>query len=337
MPTARIESVFTYVPDTALRNPELAERWDSWSAEEIEEKTGIRERRIAGPEECSSDLAAAAAERLFASHPDSRQEIDYVLFCTQTPDHFLPATACLLQERLGLSRATGAIDFNQGCSGYVVGLSLAKGLIESSQAKSVLLLTGETYSKLVHPLDRTVATLFGDAGSATLITASASEPGLGNFVFGTDGRGAGSLIVPAGAFRSPPSGETCIETEDGKGNVRSEQNLFMDGPEIFRFAITAVPRTVRNLLKKAELSLDDVDFLVLHQANKFMLDHVVKRLRIDPEKCPYEFAMYGNTVSCSIPLVLNDLNAKGCLARGQRLILVGFGVGYSWAACDVTW
>jgi len=337
MRCAKIEIVTTHCPEQVLGNEELASRWESWTAEKIEEKTGIRERRIAAPDECSSDLAVAAAEKLFYCLPEAREKVDYLLFCTQTPDYILPTSACLIQHRLKLSCAVGALDFNQGCSGYVVGLSLAKGLIESGQAESVLLLTGETYSKLADPNDSAVTTLFGDGGTATLIQASEDEGGLGEFVFGTDGKGGKNLMVEAGGYRLPCSESTAQKVEQEDGSARAKDYLYMNGPEIFRFAISEVPRSFKELLKKAELEKTDIDYLVLHQANKFMLDHVVKRLRMPPEKCPYEFGDIGNTVSCTIPFVLSRLDEKAQLTRGQQLVLVGFGVGYSWAGCELIW
>ena len=265
-------------------------------------------------------------------------DIDFLLYCTQSPDYFLPASACVLQDRLGLPRSCGALDFNQGCSGFVYGLSLAKGLIESGQARRLLLLTADTYTRYIHPLDRSTCTLFGDGASATLVEAAeGGEAGLDAFVFGTDGRGARQLIVPAGAHRRPRSAETAVETTDADGNVRSSDNLYMNGREIFRFAISEVPRAMSALLGRAGLSGDEIDWLVPHQANRFMLDELVKRLGIPREKTPYVFENSGNTVSSTIPIVLEAMLADGRLKSGDRAALIGFGVGYSWAACTMRW
>ena len=335
---ATVRDVASHLPAGRLTNEALAARQGAYSAEQIYEKTGIVERPAAAPEECASDLAVEAAKALFAKTGVGPGEIDYVLFCTQSPDYFLPASACLIQEKLGLPRSCGAIDFNQGCSGYVYGLSLAKGLIESGQVKRLLLLTGDTYTKYIHPLDRSVCTLFGDGATATLVEArEQGAGGLGAFVFGTDGRGADKLIVPAGAFRSPKTAATSVEETDADGNVRSPENLYMNGRDVFRFAISTVPRSFRGLLEAAGWTADDVDFLLLHQANRFMLDELVARLKFPKEKTPYRFEMLGNTVSSTIPLVLEELVTQGRLTPGARLAMLGFGVGYSWAGCTLEW
>jgi 3-oxoacyl-[acyl-carrier-protein] synthase-3 len=337
MPNAIIESVASYLPSEILTNEALAADIGVWTADEIYRKTGILCRHIAAPDQCASDLAVEAAKRLFAKTSCDPAAIDFVLFCTQSPDYYLPTSACLIQERLGLPRHCGALDFNQGCSGYVMGLSLAKGLIESGQARRVLLLTAETYSKYIHPQDPSVRTLFGDAAAATLIGAAETDAGLGDFIFGTDGRGGKNLIVQTGGHRNPRAGVSAEETTDREGNARGAEHLFMNGPEIFRFAVTEVPRTVTGLLAKACLTLEDLDYLILHQANQYMLDQLVKRIGIARDKAPYEFQDVGNTVSSTIPIVIERLLDQGRLSVGQRLMLVGFGVGYSWAGCIVQW
>jgi 3-oxoacyl-[acyl-carrier-protein] synthase-3 len=338
MPRAVIASLATHVPAGVLDNAALAARLGHWTEEEIFAKTGIRERHVAAPEECASDLAFAAARQLIDSgrlHPSA---VDAVLFCTQAPDFLLPTTACLLQDRLGLRRDVVALDYNLGCSGYVVGLALAKGLIESGLARTVLLLTADTYSKFIHPLDRSVCTLFGDGAAATVLTASDhAEAGLGAFVFGTDGRGGDQLIVPTGGARRPRTPESAVPAADADGNWRAEDNLRMNGREIFRFAITTVPKAVADLLAKSGYTPETTDYLVLHQANRYMNEELIRKLRWPPEKAPLRLETLGNTVSSTIPFVLEELLATGRLTSGRRLLLVGFGVGYSWAGCALTW
>ena len=199
---AALKAIRTYLPSRKLTNEDLAREFGDWDVAKIYDKTGISVRSIAAPEQCASDLGVAAAELLFADGGIAREQIDFLLFCTQSPDHFLPASACIMQTRLGLPTSCGAIDFNQGCSGFVYGLALAKGLIESGTTENVLLITAETYSKYIHPRDRSVRTLFGDGAAAAWIGAVESdEERIGPFVLGTDGRGAHQLIVPAGATR----------------------------------------------------------------------------------------------------------------------------------------
>ncbi|MGB8399283.1 ketoacyl-ACP synthase III [Bradyrhizobium sp.] len=329
---ARIGAIASYLPDKTLSNDELAALFPEWPSERIYEKTGIRERRVAGEGETASDLAYMAAKRLFAAGHCKASDIDFIIFCTQAPDYFLPTSACLLQERLGVPRSAGALDVNLGCSGYVYCLALAKSLIESDLASNVLLLTADTYSKFIHPLDKSVRTLFGDGAAATLVIAESGEGEelIGPFVFGTDGTGARNLIVEAGAFRRPSA---AIEETDAGG--RTAANLYMDGGAVLAFTLSEVPAAVEALLVKAGLTRDAVDHFVLHQANKLLLESLRKKMRLPAEKVPIEVENCGNTVSSSIPIALEHMLCSGSLARDQCLALIGFGVGYSWAAAIV--
>jgi 3-oxoacyl-[acyl-carrier-protein] synthase-3 len=330
---AAVQRIVSYLPSCELTNDDLARELGDWDAAKIYEKTGIASRRIAAAEECSSDLAVAAGKALFASGACEPGEIDYLLLCTQSPDYFLPATACLVQDRLGLPTSCGAIDFNQGCSGFVYGLSLAKGLIESGVARNVLLITAETYSKFTNRRDRSVRTLFGDAAAATLVRAAEDgAQSIGPFVFGTDGRGAENLIVRAGGMRQPLSEAALLEREDKGGNWRAEANLFMNGPEIFNFTLSAVPKAVNELLRRAGKTAADVDYFVFHQANRFMLDKLRAKMNIPPEKFCLEMESCGNTVSSTIPIALERARNDGRIAAGANVMVVGFGVGYSWGA-----
>jgi 3-oxoacyl-[acyl-carrier-protein] synthase-3 len=334
---ASIEAIECYFPQRTLTNEELAARFPEWPAEKIEEKTGIATRHIAAEEETSGDLGYEAARRLLDSGACAAAEVDFLIFCTQSPDYFLPATACVLQRRLGLPVTAGALDLNQGCSGWVYGLSLARGLIESGQARRVLLVTAETYSKFMHPDDKGCRTVFGDGAAATLV-AAAEEGGnvLGEFIFGTDGRGEDKLIVRTGAFRRrAASGEA--PGADAFGNLRSPDYLYMNGPEIFHFTLRAVPQAVEQILAKAGLGMDGIDVFLLHQANRYMLDHLRRKLGIPEEKFVTAMRDYGNTVSSTMPVALRDWAAAGKLKAGDRILLAGFGVGYSWAAGILTW
>ncbi len=337
MTRAAICGIAYYLPEQVLTNEQLASEFPGWSAQKIEEKTGIRERHIAGETECASDLATAAGLELFSKGISTPEEIDYVLLCTQSPDYFLPTSACLVQERLRLRKDCGALDFNLGCSGYIYGLGLAKGLIETGQALNVLLLTAETYSKYIHPHDKSVRTIFGDAATATLLRAvDSKDERIGPFVYGTDGSGAKNLIVPTGGLRTAHSANA-ETTEDSSGNKRTINNLYMNGAEIFNFTLRVVPETVSKLLTIAGKRVGDIDLFLFHQANSYMLDHLKRKLNIPDEKMPIMMAHCGNTVSSTIPLLLKDLEKAGRLKKGQRLMLLGFGVGYSWGGCIVHW
>ena len=333
---ASIVAIETYLPQAQITNEQLAQELGNWDAEQILKKTGIASRHIAANNECASDLGVAAAQKLFEKGICLPADIDFLLFCTQSPDYYLPASACLIQNRLGLPITCGAIDFNQGCTGYVYGLALAKSMIEANVATNVLLITAETYSKFVNPRDRSVRTIFGDGASATLIQPVDSDTDLiGPFVFGTDGRGANNLIVPAGGLRQPLNAEALIEKEDESGNWRSAQNLYMNGAEIFNFTLQSVPKVVNQLLILSEQTLDKIDYFVFHQANKFMLEHLRTKMKINPEKFWLNLENVGNTVSSTIPIALETALQEQKIRSGDRVMLVGFGVGYSLAGTVV--
>ena len=331
---AKILDISGYLPKNALTNNELGQLFQGWSADKIYEKTGINTRYIADPKETAGDLAFEAAQALFSQGKVMQSDVDFLIFCTQAPDYILPTTACILQERLGLSTSLGAVDVNLGCSGYVYSLSLAKGLIESGSASCILILTADTYSKYINPLDKSVRTLFGDGASATVVSAvEALSPLIGPFVFGTDGRGAKNLIVESGGFRTPRSNETAQEAADESGNIRSSDNLYMNGAEVMGFSLREVPKAIENLLNKAEIPQEAIDYFVLHQANRFMLQILSKKLKLKEDRLPILMGHCGNTVSSSIPLAMLEMRARGDFNVQRQLMLVGFGVGYSWAAC----
>jgi 3-oxoacyl-[acyl-carrier-protein] synthase-3 len=335
---ATLRAIEYYLPEKVVTTADLAAEFPQWSVEKIDAKTGISERHVSASDECSSDLAVSAARKLFDTGACRPDEIDYILLCTQSPDYLLPTTACLVQERLDIPTTAGALDFNLGCSGYVYGLGLAEGLIASGQAQEILLLTAETYTKFLHPLDKSVRTIFGDAAAATLLTAVDSpQPLLGPFVYGTDGKGAGNLIVPTGGMRRPRTSQTAVAAKDKSGNVRSGDDLFMDGAEIFNFTLSAVPTSVSALLERAGMELDQIDLFVFHQANRYMLEHLRKRMKIPPEKFEISMAHCGNTVSSTLPIALKQALEGGRIKENAVVMLVGFGVGYSWGATLLRW
>lgn len=321
-----------FYPQHFMDNDRLAAFYDDpkWSASKIYRKTGIRNRHVV-ESELVSDLAVYASERLFDEYGIDRNSVDFILLCTQSPDYFLPTTACLVQDRLGLPTSIGALDINLGCSGFVYGLALSQGLLSSCVASRVLLLMSETYSSHIHPLDKSVRTIFGDAASASLIEKDDLDS-IGKFVLGTDGSGATNLIVPAGGMARPRSQETAREETDEAGNVRSLNNLYMNGPEIFSFTLRAVPDMVRQTLDKNNLSGDDIDLYVFHQANRFILENLRDRLEIPDDRFYIDVEDTGNTVSATIPIALRNAFDKGLIGKGSRVLLAGFGVGYSWGS-----
>jgi 3-oxoacyl-[acyl-carrier-protein] synthase III len=328
MTDAYLEAVDYYLPDGLVTNADLAREFPDWEMGRVFEKTGIAARRVAGPDETAADLAERAARRLFDRTGVRPGQVDFLLLCTQTPDYFLPTSACVLQHRLGLPTAAGALDFNLGCSGYVYGLALARGLIVSGQASRVLLLTADTYTKLIAPADRAVRTLFGDGAAATLVAAAppGAGPGIGPTVFGTDGGGANFLMVRDGGFRHPAGAA-------GGRPVRLEMN----GAEIFTFALRVVPDAVARVLARAGLAADRVDLYVFHQANRYMLEHLRAKMGIPPDRYFVGVEAVGNTVSASIPIALRQAEEAGRLGAGATVVLVGFGVGLSWGVTVVRW
>lgn len=327
---AKVTAISTYLPTPVVGNEELAALFPEWSAEKIFNKTGIAERRVSAPHETAGDLAFGAAAALFAEHEIDPKSIDFLLFCTQSPDYILPTTACVLQSKLGLRQDIGALDFNLGCSGFVYGLSLAKGLIEAGGVRRVLLLTADTYTKFIHPRDKSVRTIFGDGAAATLIEAQPSEGStIGPFVFGTNGEGAEDLIVKTGGARHARTEASGVEYEDASGNVRTEDHLKMDGAAVMAFTLKAVPTLVRQLLDMAGVTVDDLDHVVFHQANAFILETLRKKCKIPEDKFVIHMEHCGNTVSSTIPIALSSLPQVEGHAR--RIMVVGFGVGLSWA------
>ena len=335
---AVITAIEYFLPSKVVSTADLSREFPEWSVEKIDQKTGIQQRHIAAQEECSSDLAVKAVEKLFESGVCDPQSIDFILLCTQSPDYFLPTTACVIQDRLGIPTTAGALDFNLGCSGYIYGLGLAQGLISSGQATHVLLITAETYSKFIHPRDKSVRTIFGDAAAVTLLKAVESEsPFIGPFIYGTDGRGGQNLIVPTGGLRRPRTEQTAAPIADEDGNVRSSDNLYMNGAEIFTFTLSAVPQSIDRILRKADLAIDDIDLFIFHQANRYMLEHLRKRMKIPEERFVVAMSHCGNTVSSTIPIALKHAVCEGRLINQSIAMLVGFGVGYSWGATLLRW
>lgn len=326
-----IKAISYYLPENALTNEELVKEFPEWSVEKIADKVGVNTRRIALQDETAKDLAVKAATRLFEEHPEiSRESIDYVLFCTQSPDYHLPTSACLIQNELGLKTDIGAIDFSLGCSGYIYGLSIAKGLIAGGIAKNVLLLTGETYSKYLHPRDKGNRTIFGDAATATVVSTDGFAE-IGNFALGSDGSGAENLIVKTGCSRIPDRLDD-IEFDDN-GNPVSSDYLHMNGAKIFTFTQKNVPIVVKQTLANNNLEMNDVNLFVLHQANSYMLEFLRKKMKIDSDRFMWYMSEVGNTVSNSVPIAMAEARKEGRL-KGN-VLLCGFGVGYSWGGVIV--
>ncbi len=316
----KISKIEYYLPQQVLTNEDLEKQFPEWSSERIQEKVGISQRHISSDSETVLDMAVQSSEKIFENY--DRNKVDFILFCTQSPEYFLPTTACILQDRLGLRKNIGAIDFNLGCSGFVYGLAFAKGLIAGGIAKSILLVTSETYTKHIHPDDKGNRSIFGDASASAII-----EKYEGNdyqFCLGTDGSGAENLMVKKGAFKK--DFELNPEHEFGP------ENIYMNGPEIFNFTIENIPGLVKETLEVNSMTMDDIDHFVFHQANSFMLNYLRKKTKIPAEKFYIDMEKTGNTVSATIPIALKNMMDKGMLKQGDKVLMAGFGVGYSWGA-----
>lgn len=322
---ASIKAISYYLPAKKVTNEDLVSEFPEWTVDKIANKVGVSTRHVVDRNETAADLATEAAEKLFQEHGINRSSVDFVLLCTQSPDYYLPTSACIIQNRIGLSTSCGALDFNLGCSGFIYGLSLAKGLIAANIAQNVLLLTAETYSKHIHPRDKGNRTIFGDAAAATLVSTEGFAS-IEEFSLGTDGRGADNLIVKKGGLRQPY--EKNDLKFDENSNPSSSDFLYMNGGEIFNFTSEAVPALVNKLYEKNEINKEDVNLFVFHQANKYMINYLRKLLSIDKEKFYEYLENVGNTVSSTIPIALYEAERENKLVG--NILLAGFGVGYSW-------
>ena len=325
---SKISNIEYYLPQNILDNNQLEKEFPEWDTEKIAEKIGIKRRHIAEKDQTALDLGLRASERLIETF--DKDKIDFILLCTQSPDYFLPTGACILQDKLGLKKNIGALDFNLGCSGFVYGLALAKGLIQANVAKNVLLITAETYSKHIHPKDKANRSIFGDGAAACIVSESETEK-IYDFELGTDGSGMNNIIVQNGGFRTKFNTQDTDIFEEGNF-IRNNNNLFMNGPEIFNFTIANIPNLVNRILAKHKLTIETIDYVIFHQANKFMLNYLRKKLKIVPEKFYQNMENTGNTVSASIPIALKDCINQNIVKPGDKILLCGFGVGYSWGA-----
>lgn len=322
-----IKALAYNLPENVLTNEMIAQEFPEWTVEKIDKKIGIKQRHVTKDGETASDLAVGAAEKLFAENNYDRSLIDYVIFVSQSPDYHLPTTACTIQTRLGLSKRITVIDVNLGCNGFVAGLSLAKAVIIAGQAKNVLLLTGETYSKYMHERDKSNRTIFGDGAAATLVSTEGMAE-VGEFVIGTDGTGAENLIVKTGGARHPqPANDLQF---DDFGNPHSSDNLYMDGPAILNYSLDSIPQLVDDVLEKNKITMDDIDLHVYHQANTFLANLERRKLRIPEEKYYCNIENFGNTVSSTIPIALCEALKEGRIKRGTKVLSVAQGLGYTW-------
>ncbi|MCK4664777.1 MAG: ketoacyl-ACP synthase III [Bacteroidales bacterium] len=325
-----ISGMSAVVPKNIIDNKSFTNIFTKQEIENAIGTTGIAERRFADKNICSSDLCFEAAEILLSDIRIDRNSIDLLIFVSQTPDYHQPATAPILQHRLGLSKTCGSFDINLACSGYIYGLSTAFAYCNSIGVNRVLLLVGETLSKFLSLKDRATCLLFGDAGSATLIEKN-KKYGKSYFSLNSDGSGDWVLKIPAGGYRFQSSEETIKNKEYPDGSIRSDEHLFMDGMEVFNFTMNVVPKDIKKLLGFAEMTQDEIDYLIFHQANKYMTDYLAKRSKFPPEKVPYSLQEFGNTSGVTIPLTIVSQLQK-LSPTNKRMVFSGFGGGLSWGS-----
>lgn len=330
-----INKISYYLPSKVVSNDDLYALFPESAQDKTLHKIGVKERRIVDKNELASDIGVRAALRLFEEHEVDPHDIDFLIFCAAEYDYYTPTTACLIHQQLGLKESAGAVDYNQGCSGFLYGISMASGLISIDTAKHVLLITTSTLTKELHPKDKSSRFLFGDAAAATLISSSEEER-IHQFCFGTDGNGAEIIIKRDGGARNPLSEKSKIETVDRYHNITAPKYLKMDGFAIFSFALKRVPLLVADTLLKNNVELDDIDLFVFHQANAFLLDSLRKKMKIPEDKFYFCLENIGNTVACSIPIALKEAIDEGKAKEGDKIMLVAFGVGLSWGATIVT-
>ena len=324
---AFIKAISYYLPEKVVTNKELVKEFPEWSVDKVAQKVGVDSRHLAAENETAGDMAEKAARKLFEEYQIDPKTIDFLMLCTQSPDYFLPSTACVLQDRLGIPTSAGAFDYNLGCSGCIYGMAMAKGLIAAGIAHNVLLLTAETYNKYLHPSDKSNRSIFGDGAAACLISTEGFAE-IGEFSLGTDGSGANNLIVKTGAARQKNA--TGQFVEDDEGHIWYDDYLYMNGGNIFNFTLEAVPVMMKEILEKNKLEQDQIDYYVFHQANKFMLNTIRKVCVLPKDKFYVNLATTGNTVSSTVLIGLKDCIVNETIKKGGNVMVAGFGVGLSW-------
>ena len=324
---AFIKAISYYLPEKVVTNEELIKVFPEWSVEKVAQKVGVDSRHVAAEDETASDMAEKAARKLFKDYKIDPKTIDFLMLCTQSPDYFLPSTACVLQDKIGIPTSAGAFDYNLGCSGCVYGMAMAKGLIAAGIARNVLLLTAETYSKYLHPSDKSNRSIFGDGAAACLLSTDGFAE-VGEFSLGTDGSGASNLIVKTGASRQKETTGKFVEDEEG--HIWYDDYLYMNGGNIFNFTLEAVPAMMKEILERNKLEKDQIDYYVFHQANKFMLNTIRKVCVLPKDKFYVNLANTGNIVSSTVMIGLKDCIDNNTITKGMNVMISGFGVGLSW-------
>ena len=325
-----IESIEYYLPENIVTNADLQKENPDWNLEKITEKTGVYQRHIAGKNETAYDLSIKACDKLFQTN--DKNNIDGIIYCTQSPDYIMPSNSFLLHKYFGLKDEIFAYDFNHACTGYIYCLAMANAFVKAGMAREILLVNADTYSKYINPKDRSTRVLFGDGAAATIVKKSGRKRGIIDIDLGSSGSGYNKFWIPAGGLRSPKSSSTSIEIEDDRSNIRTQNDIEMDGFGVWSFINSVVPKQVDRLLKRNSVEKTDVDQFIFHQASKMTLESIMRSMKLNEEKVFINIRNTGNMVSASIPISLRDAIDQGEIDHGSTLVLSGFGVGLSYGA-----
>lgn len=334
--SARISRIEYALPDRVVTNADLQRENPDWRMDKVFAKTGVEERRFAAKDELASDLAFHAATKLLEGR--DRAKVDGLIFCTQSADQIMPHNAALLHARLDLPKSVAAFDITLACSGFVYGLALAKSMVHSLCLRKVVVVCGDTYSRYMHPKDRSTIGLIGDGVAAILVEPSNEASGILDFDLGSDGKtGADKFMIKAGGLRVPRTDATRADKRDITGNVRSDETISMDGNAILAFAKREIEPSIRLILGRRGLAISDLKLVLFHQASLFTLETLNKQLGLAPRQTFSNIARIGNTVSASLPILLKDAETAGRLERGDLIMVAGYGVGFSWGSCLLKW
>jgi 3-oxoacyl-[acyl-carrier-protein] synthase III len=329
----KIDSLDYFLPNKKITNEDIFKKNKKWKSKSILDKTGVKNRYYANENETALDMSVEACKKLINNNEIDIDKIDGLIFCTQSPDHIMPPNSSILHGILGLGENVFAFDTNLACSGFIYSLGLAKGLMSSSIAKNILLINADTYSKYININDRSTKLLFGDAASASFLIEGSSNEGIIDILCSSAGKHYKKFIVPSGGLRYPKSNKSSIPIIDKSGNIKTDEDIHMDGMGIFAFVNSKVPKQIKYILQKNELNIEDIDLFIFHQASKLAIDSLSKILKIDSKKVFMNLDKVGNTVSASIPIALKDALDLGKIKSQDKVLCSGFGVGLSWGTC----
>lgn len=330
--STKIREIEYALPDFILTNEMLAKENPNWDMDKVYKKSGVLKRHIAGAGETALDLSTKACDKLFSNNRLNKEDIDGIIYCTQSPDYIMPSNSFLLHKHMGLPNEVFVYDFNHACTGFIYGLAMAHAFISSGISENILLVTADTYSKYINKRDRSARVLFGDGAAVTIIEKSEKTGGVIDIELASSGNNFDAFYIPAGGQKLPRSAETEKEISDSRGNIRSKNDICMDGMRVWAFINSVVPSQITTLIERNGLQISDVDLFVFHQASLMTLESIIKILGLEPGKVFVNIKNIGNTVSASIPIALKDALDHGKIKKGSKILLSGFGVGMAYGS-----